>query len=84
MKTTIKCENCGELTIEIDESSSGYVVKRGFTGRRGKQYYSGSVKYLTRNCPKCGAYHGKKIIDMKRVIERLKERGLPLVIKSET
>jgi ribosomal protein L32 len=83
MKTTIKCENCGEMTIEIDETRGGNIVKRGFTGRRGKQYYSATTRYLTKNCPKCGSYHGKKIVDRNKVIERLKARGLPLVIKSE-
>jgi len=83
MKTTIKCENCGELTIDIIEIPSGFVVKRGFTGRRRKQFYKESMRYLTKKCPKCGAYHGKKIVDRNKVIERLKARGVPLVIKSE-
>jgi len=83
MNKKIKCENCGEETIEVDETPSGYVVRRGFTGKRGKQYYNERIRYLTKNCPKCGAYHGKNQVDREKVMKRIRESGLPLLIKSE-
>ena len=82
-KETIPCENCGERTIEVVEIPGGHVVRRGFTGKRGKQYYKSSVKYLTKNCPKCGAYHGQKQRKTRDTAERLRKLGLPTVIKEE-
>ena len=84
MKQIIPCENCGEECIEIIETRSGYVIKKGFTGRSGPQYYKGTRRYITEKCPKCGAYHGKKAMTHEERINNIKRRGLPLRIKSGT
>lgn len=83
MRTTETCQNCGKGELEIIETRPGYIIKRGFTGRKGPQYYGGTKKFLTEACPKCGAYHGEKQgIQNKRILQ-LKEAGIPLIIRSE-
>ena len=81
-ETKIICENCGKGELTIAETPAGNVIKRGFTGRRGPQYYQGSLRYITPKCPVCGAFHGKAKVDREKTIERLKSRGLPLTIRS--
>jgi hypothetical protein len=80
--TAKTCENCQKGELEIQETKDGYVIKRGFTGKRGPQFYAGSTHYLTPNCPVCGAHHGEKIIDHRKTIERMRGMGLPMIIRS--
>ena len=81
MKQTIPCENCGKMTIEIEEIPMSAVHKRGFTGKKGLQWSAGRIIYLTKKCHKCGHIVGKNEIDHKKVVERFKKQGLPTVIE---
>uniref|UniRef100_A0A6M3LBG2 Uncharacterized protein n=1 Tax=viral metagenome TaxID=1070528 RepID=A0A6M3LBG2_9ZZZZ len=76
------CENCGKGELEIIETRPGHVIRRGFTGRKGPQYYKGTVKFLTEDCPSCGARRGKRRESHERKIARLKAAGIPLIIRS--
>lgn len=80
--TTITCENCGKGELKIIDLKPGCIIKRGFTGKKGPQYYTGSRKFLTPDCPACGAHHGEKKHDIKNNIERMQRMGLPMIIRS--
>jgi hypothetical protein len=80
---TIKiCENCKKGELEINETRDGYVIKRGFTGKKGPQFYAGTTHFITLDCPICGAHHGERIPDRARAILRMQSMGLPMIIRS--
>ena len=80
--TTKTCENCKKGELRVEETRSGYVIKRGFTGRKGPQFYAGTTHFITSNCPNCGAHHGERIIDHSKTVERMRSIGLPMIIRS--
>jgi len=83
MKITIPCENCGEMTIEVEERKGGTVIRRGLTGGKSAVGYMGSTTYFTKNCHECGAYHGQKKFNHAERIKRLKDAGIPRIVRSE-
>lgn len=79
-KKIIPCENCGKYAIEVDETAGTMIVKRGFTGKKGAQYQQGHTIYLTKNCPECGSYHGRKQMDAEKLKKKIQELGVDKII----
>lgn len=69
------------MTIEIREIPNTILIKRGFTGKKGRQFFRGRDIYLTNKCPECGKDPRKQEFDNEKMQKRLKESGLPSVIE---
>jgi len=81
--TLIPCPHCGKMTIEVREIPNTILIKRGFTGRKGPQFFRGRDVYLVDKCSACGkSPHIEDKINKEKLLKRLRESGLPTVIET--
>lgn len=81
--TLISCPHCGKMSIEIKEIPNTILIKRGFTGRKGPQFFRGRDVYLIDKCPDCRKDPRiESKLDREKILKRMKESGLPTVIES--
>lgn len=70
------------MTIEIREIPNTILIKRGFTGKKGAQFFRGRDVYLVDKCSECGLNpHIDTPQDREKMLKRLKESGLPTQIE---
>jgi endogenous inhibitor of DNA gyrase (YacG/DUF329 family) len=75
--TLIPCPHCGKMTIEVREIPNTILIKRGFTGKKGRQFFRGRDVYLTNKCSECGKDSLKNDLDNDKIRKRIMESGMP-------
>jgi len=80
--TLIPCPHCGKMTIEIREIPDTVLIQRGFNPKKCKVFHQGRDVYFTKKCIECGKDPKIEATqDREKILKRLRESGLPLVIE---
>ena len=82
MEIEITCDNCKKGKLKVIQTKKVITEKKGHLGRTYSESKNRDI-YITKECPECGAIKGKRVLSHEEKIKRLKEAGIPLIVRSE-